>query len=495
MTTVETEIKLALAPEGHAALHNHPALAKASAQVHELHSRYLDTPEHDLRRRRMALRLRHTGRGWVQTLKAEGDSAGVLSRRHEWEVDIPGPQLDIARFPEKARAVLAEIDTTRLAVVFETRFRREIRLLDHDGARIELALDDGEVKAGQCHARIHEIELELKNGRPEALFSLALELAAEVPLSFEPASKAQRGWQLAGVPLAVPLKAKALPAPAVMGDARDDWQRMLNIGLIQLSANFSGTVTGADHEYLHQLRVAVRRLLTIAPLTRDLKLPDPVWVASLKGVMDAAAVVRDWDVFCSQTLPRLASVLKTADALNVLRAPAVAARNTAQEALVAHLRSTDFARCLLQIGLDAVRSLGACKLSSQAWARGVLEERRQQARKLLKHYASLDAGQRHRLRLRIKRLRYTADAFAVLWGESAQEYMEILGRLQDGLGEANDQVVAERLLKSLEDHGDAFAQTRGMALAALPLLPLPEDLLECCDALRVAQPFWMRECC
>ena len=56
-----------------------------------------------------------------------------------------------------------------------------------------MALDDGEVRAGGRRATIRELELELKDGDPAALWALADEFATSVPLRPATASKAARG--------------------------------------------------------------------------------------------------------------------------------------------------------------------------------------------------------------------------------------------------------------------------------------------------------------
>ena len=95
-------------------------------------------------------------------------------------------------YPAKGAPALAE----RLQPVFRTRFRRWARLLVlGDGTRIELALDQGRIEAGASEAPICELELELKSGRPEALFELALALQQDLDLRPEPRSKAERGYR------------------------------------------------------------------------------------------------------------------------------------------------------------------------------------------------------------------------------------------------------------------------------------------------------------
>ena len=69
----EIELKFRIPPARLAALRR--AVATRSAQVLPLAAVYFDTPDEQLARARVALRLRREGAVWVQTLKAEGGSA------------------------------------------------------------------------------------------------------------------------------------------------------------------------------------------------------------------------------------------------------------------------------------------------------------------------------------------------------------------------------------------------------------------------------------
>lgn len=197
----EIELKLALAPEGPAALRHHPWLADGAATIQRLGNTYYDTPEGDLEAARMALRLRRIGARTLQTLKTSGAGGGGLSRRGEWEWEVPGPELDLAGLmnlePMHREPMTLDARTlARLEPRFATDFRREVWSLTHRGARIEVALDEGEIRARGRQAAICELELELKAGSPAALWDLAEALAESVPLRPADTSKAARGAAL-----------------------------------------------------------------------------------------------------------------------------------------------------------------------------------------------------------------------------------------------------------------------------------------------------------
>jgi inorganic triphosphatase YgiF len=142
----------------------------------------------------MALRLRRDGNRLRQTLKTRGQGGGGITTRGEWEWEVPGPGLDLrglATLPSLAD--FSEAQLARLAPRFATDFRRETWQLEDAESHIELALDLGEIHAGDRRVAIREMELELKRGEPDRLWALAEALTDRVGLRPADTSKAARG--------------------------------------------------------------------------------------------------------------------------------------------------------------------------------------------------------------------------------------------------------------------------------------------------------------
>ncbi|HQQ71882.1 MAG TPA: CYTH domain-containing protein, partial [Alicycliphilus sp.] len=187
MPATEVELKLALSARDAARLAQVPALARIAPTRERLYSIYHDTPALDLLRRRVALRLRREGEGaqarWLQTLKTAGDAASALSRRGEWEMPVAGPALEPERL---AGTPWDELDpggdwAAALRPCFSTDFERTRWLLRaRGGAVIEVALDCGQITGGGRSEPLCELELELLQGPPEALLTLARRIARHV---------------------------------------------------------------------------------------------------------------------------------------------------------------------------------------------------------------------------------------------------------------------------------------------------------------------------
>ncbi|MBE0402442.1 Adenylate cyclase [Halomonas citrativorans] len=193
-TPIEVEIKLALAQANIEALKHHPLLDTKTPLIQTLANTYFDTPTHDLANARIAVRLRQVDGRVLQTVKTAGQGGGGLSSRQEWEWPVASAELDqagLAALPP-FKGELGE-RLTQLAPKLRTDFTRYSWQLDWQGSQVELVLDEGEIESGDYRTPICEVELELKNGDPQALWSLAIALAEQVPLRPSDSSKASRG--------------------------------------------------------------------------------------------------------------------------------------------------------------------------------------------------------------------------------------------------------------------------------------------------------------
>lgn len=490
--TMEVELKLAVAPGDAARLRRHPLLKSVKPVRRKLYGIYYDTPDFELFQRRGAFRLRREGYHWVQTLKLEDGTAGGLSMRPEWEVQVTGNQPDFEVLPAEAMAQLTPELAARLQPVFATDFQRTTWLLERSNGTVEVALDAGRVVAGEQELPISELELELKSGDGRVLLEVALELLEAAPMLPEYRSKALRGYQLTGVWRQKPCKAIAV-AMADRPPAAEAWRRMLLAGMVQLSRNLPGFLEGDDPEYLHQMRVAVRRMRTVLSLGHRLGLTPEPWVEELRWFMGELSPGRDWDVMVDETLAGVQGGLPDPERLDDLLAAATRRRVAAGAQARAAVTDPRLVRLLLEMtgALLAERDEGP---DLAKWAAAELDRRLRRLRKLARDFDGLDAAGRHQLRIAAKRLRYAGEAYAPLYGGKAERYLARVAKLQDGLGAANDVAVAHGLLSELLAGNRRLAHAAGLAegyiVAASAgrvarMAELTEDLL-------AERPFWQR---
>lgn len=192
MATPTREIELKFLLEAAAAAAVLAALPAGETVVKDMVATYFDTADHWLRRNGFGLRVRRSGGERIQTLKAGVEQDGG---RDEWEwpveADTPDPAL-LAATPAALPA------GTTLVPLFTVTSRRTLRMVEADGALIELVIDDARVEAGGRRETFLELEVELKAGEAAALATLAARLSKVAVLTPTDLSKAGRGFRLLG---------------------------------------------------------------------------------------------------------------------------------------------------------------------------------------------------------------------------------------------------------------------------------------------------------
>lgn len=179
------------------------AAGNSCATNKSLYNAYFDTPNADLAKNKVALRIRQQDNDtYIQTLKTAGSSLAGLHQRGEWEWLLPDNTLNLAHLKEAAWPPVLSIDEIggQLETIFTTNFNRQSWLIEHHGVEVEVVLDQGEVSAGSLSTPLCEVELELVNSTAaeslDVLYHLAEKLAAWVPVRLSEITKAERGYRL-----------------------------------------------------------------------------------------------------------------------------------------------------------------------------------------------------------------------------------------------------------------------------------------------------------
>lgn len=457
----EIELKLALDPAGIKRLLRAPsilAIARGAARSQTLTSTYFDTSALDLTAAGIALRLRKRGRHWVQTLKTRGSSQAGLHARGEFETPAPGGVIDLAALSaiDGVAELLAPFHDRELKGLFTTAFRRtafDVTL--EEGGVAELAFDLGEVQADGRVDPISEIEIELKSGSPRELYAFARQLLTLEPLHIDNRSKAQRGFALLAPIHPEPTKAISqavrpeTPAPHACA-------ALLASALAQLESNEAGVIAAHDPEFLHQARVALRRLRALLRLFSPLLTLTELESIKprLRALGQALGACRDWDVLCTETLLRLRSGLKAPDALEALAGAAHEQRLAAQAGVRECLATRDYTDLKLALGALIADLAEPAADGTVALADFARERLRKAARRVHRYHASHDPDcidSLHGLRIEVKKLRYACDVLGSVFGERRlRRYVRHLSELQHLLGEFNDAAVARQRVASLE---------------------------------------------
>ena len=455
---VETEIKLSLPPRAASRLARHPLLVGITPLRQRLLNTYYDTPDLRLQRERIAVRYRKKGWQWLLTVKCATSSAGGLARRNEWEVPGQPGEFDFSHVDDKKLRRLLESLRTELTPAFTTDFVRNAWLIEpQPGVRIELALDRGQIEAKGRQAAICEVELELLDGGLEALFATASALQADLPLHPEVSSKAERGYRLTADTGCVPAKA----LPAVIDERMTATTAFAAVALsclTQLQGNERGLHESDNPEFVHQSRVAIRRLRSAIRLWKPL-LPadfvtdfDPRW----RALAATLGETRNRDVFITEILPALAAAFPAHPEVDRL------SRHTLRRSVINRKRArsafkaTDYSRLLLDFTAATLDLPESRQPPLEAFARRCLRKRAQRVSRLAAKIHEANAEARHRLRVSLKRLRYALEFFVpLLPGRRTQRYLLATEYLQDLLGQMNDLVIAVQFAK------EALPDTKG----------------------------------
>jgi inorganic triphosphatase YgiF len=459
----ETELKLRVPPGALRRLGAHPLLrGRAPAVVKKLRTVYFDTPEFDLRRQGVALRVRRDGRRWVQAVKDGGTVRGGLHSRLEIEAEVSGPVPDCARIADDRLAGIFASPELRAALgpVFVTHFGRRTRLIEFQDAVVEASIDRGEIRGGDGIDPVAELELELKSGPSWRLFELALELVEDVPLQVEYRSKAQRGYALAQGERPQPIKANRAVLNADM-TVSAAFETIVWETLHHLQSNERGVLEGSDPEYLHQLRVALRRLrsafsLFSAVLPRQATAP---LVAELRWLAGALGPARDWDVFIAETLPPIREQFADHEALTEFARECARLRRAAARKAQRAVGSRRYQCLMLRLAgwaataawlVDADAAVREALMKPiTEFAAEVLAVRYAQVRKRGRRLKRRSLVELHRLRIAVKKLRYAADFFSTLFeSRRVRGMLSQLARLQTILGAMNDASTVENLVRA-----------------------------------------------
>lgn len=162
---------------------------------------YFDTSDNWLRKHDIGLRIRRFDEVYVQTVKTAGRVVAGLHQRPEYNAEhtcnIPNLTLHPQDIWPEGKSI-EQLDV-ELMPLFATDFTREQWLVSMtDGSQIEIAFDQGVVTSGDKQDDICEVELELKSGQTDALFTLARMISEQGGVRLGNLSKAARGYRLAG---------------------------------------------------------------------------------------------------------------------------------------------------------------------------------------------------------------------------------------------------------------------------------------------------------
>ena len=505
------------------------------AQLQLLQACYFDTEDQALAKHGVVIRIRRENGIWVQTIKASTNNA--LERlEHNLTIDSglndvnnAMPSVDLSqKIPKNMRQLLESLlkidldqQTPALVPVFETDVQRLKFDVKHAGSKIEVALDQGMIESNGKSVALCELEIELKQGMPEHAVAVARKWRSQYGLNISTISKSMKGQRLHGDlggnsidpqassnqanqnrPNQIPPKNTNALVKVVFESCIN--QILTNASELAVYTNNkrekSSTETRQEIEFIHQLRVAIRRLrVAIREFSFTVNGIDLAWEQPLVDVFRDLGKRRDADHLIHQLQPAMLvngspdfdMHLKEVSIVNAGSVD-VASVEVASVDIGRTVRSEKFQDTLLcligfvnshnlntQSDADNVnkndksnkneknsknKNNNEYKKNKPENANNVLKNRLnywyKKSVKGGKKFVELTQTQQHSVRKHFKKLRYLAEFSALCYGNSAKASKRAaafslnLKPVQDALGFYNDELVALEAYRALAKNED-----------------------------------------
>ncbi len=352
---------------------------------------------------------------------------------------------------------------------------------------------------------------------PERLTDLAQALCATVLLLPETLSVHEIARRLdeeqdSGA-VSAPFKARPIRL-AADSPAAQSYRHIARNCLQQLLRNHEGACVSADNpEYVHQMRVAVRRLRAATQIFKG-ALPEGFsarLLPNLRALMASLGRTRDLDVLIHDIVAPVHQALPDEPRLVALMARLQERLLAARHAVGAVLTHPDFAReqwrvhALVEalteplprqplppistpMPTPTAGGAPSAELPIHTYADQRLRKRLKAAKRCAKAARADDPESLHALRIAIKRLRYGLEFFcSLLPGKTARKVLRRLATLQEELGQFNDLASAGALLmdcagddQELREAVSLIAGWHGTRYTAL-LQDIPRHLKDVAD--------------
>jgi CHAD domain-containing protein/uncharacterized protein YjbK len=427
---------------------------------------YMDTSDWALMKNKLSLRYRLSNNTAMYTLKSIGPIENGIANRMENEIKLKSPVRTPAEISSKPlrKQVKNLIYPRKLLeqVVIRTN-RRPYLVESPEGNKFELDFDQSKFSAGALEKprrayQYHQLELEVIEGTASALKDLEKLLSDN--FGYLPATTSK--LQAAMTSLKVKPLVKKVPQKFIVNlDDRLDaaLKKILSIEFHWFQQQLPGAISDRDPEFVHQARVATRRMRSALILFHN-SLPEPTakyFEERLKSLGGLFGEVRDLDVFIinlTNYKDKLESFPKSErKALEGVvnkrrRVPLTALKEALKSRRFQNFerRLTEFleAPCTdcpeLPYGMEKIREVAQPNVTTKFGS--VIDQGHKISTKS-------ELTEFHCLRIQVKRLRYALEFMAPAYGKSLNEVILQTVRLQDNLGDLQDTVFNQKLIKRI----------------------------------------------
>jgi CHAD domain-containing protein len=426
---------------------------------------YMDTTEWTLLKNKLSLRYRLSNNTAIYTMKSVNAIEDGIAKRIETEFVLKKPAHPPTDITVKTlRKQVNDVIYPRklLEQILIRTNRRRYMVTSPDNAKFELSFDTSSFSADALFkpkraTQVHQLEAEIIEGPESALAAMA-QLLSE---AFNYPKATQTKLETAMEQLKVqPLVKKVPDELRVTLDDRFDaaLKKILTVEFRWLQEQLSGAISDRDPEFVHQARVATRRMRSALILFHNaLPVADVEYFDErLKWLCGLFGEVRDLDVFIINLAgykDTIASYSK--EKRKTLESIVVKQRRIPLKALSEALQSRRYKNFERRMNAFIEEPCIDCpelptakpirEIAPQAITQkfnGVIE----QSKKTL---SNPKLNEFHALRIQMKRLRYTFEFLAPPYGSAFDDLIDRTVEIQDCLGELQDTVFNQKLIKQI----------------------------------------------
>jgi CHAD domain-containing protein len=430
---------------------------------------YMDTTDWALLKNKLSLRYRLSNNDAMYTLKSVNTIEDGIAKRMEIELALKKPAHPPTDIPIKTlkKQVNEVIYPRKLMeqILIRTNRRRYL-VKSPEGAKFELDFDTSSFSADALFkpkraSQLHQLEAEIIEGSETALASMA-QIISDT-FSYPKATKTK--LEIAMAQLKVEPLVKKVPENLKVNlDDRLDTalKKILAVEFRWLQEQLPGAISDRDPEFVHQARVATRRMRSAMILFHN-AIPENTatyleerlkWLGGLFGE------VRDLDVFIINLTAYKGTIESfSKDKRKTLESLVIKQRRIPLKALSEALKSRRFKNfesrmmkflsepCVdcpeLPLAMKPIREM-APQVITQKFDSVIEQSKKTLANPKLVEF--------HALRIQMKRLRYTFEFLAPPYGGAFDDVIHRTVEIQDCLGELQDTVFNQKLItRILED--------------------------------------------
>ncbi len=439
---------------------------------------YLDSSDWALLKNKLSLRYRLAGQKAEYTLKGTNGIENGIAQRSEREIALDKPLRDPARIPVKP--LKQEVEQlisphTLLEQLHICTDRQTYQVRGKDGARFEMAFDSSGYYAGAVNMSCpspasYELEAELLEGSPGALEELKavlLENFAFPPATESKLASAMEALHIKPIVKKVPDSLKLKP-----GDSQEvALKKIMNVEFHWLQAQLPGVKDDRDPEFVHQARVATRRMRSAFILLRSAVPAESAdyFEKDLQRLGRLFGAVRDLDVFIinlrtyreklerfpkqeRKSLKKVIEKERRAPLRALQKSLASSSFHTFERRMEQFMTLPGEGRAALP-GSMTMQEAAPPAIKSRL-ADVMAQHRKVTTNPVLTEY--------HCLRIKAKRLRYALEFMAPLYGGAFEGIIPITVEIHDSLGELQDTVFNKGLIKRLLKKQEGKASDPGL---------------------------------